>query len=61
MKLINGHIYWYGIGRISNSFNSPLDEVLSCASAIILTISFCEVKIFPLLKVLPQKKLFHIL
>jgi len=39
----------------SNCLNRLLQEVLGSAPAIILIIFFCGVKIFPLLKELPQK------
>jgi hypothetical protein len=39
----------------SNCLNRLLHEVLDCAPAIILTIFFCNVKIFPLLEELPPK------
>jgi len=39
----------------SNCLNRLLNEVLGCAPAIILTIFFCNMKIFPLLEELPQK------
>ena len=42
-------------GRISNSLNALLHEVLVCAAAIIMMILFCNVKIFPLLEELPLK------
>jgi len=47
MKLINESIYWHGIGRISNSLNKLLNEVLGCATTIILLIFFCKVKNLP--------------
>jgi len=46
---------------ISNCLNRLLQEVLGCAPAIIQTVFFCKLKIFPLLEELPPKKLFHIL
>jgi len=44
------------MGRISDCLNRLLQQVLGCASAIILTIFLCKVKIFPLLEELPPKK-----
>jgi hypothetical protein len=55
MKLINASIYWHGTGRISDHLNRLLQDVLDCASAIILMILFCKVKFFLLLEELPQK------
>jgi hypothetical protein len=55
MKFINESIYWHGAGQISNWLNRLLQEVLGCAPVINLTISFYNVKIFPLLEELPQK------
>ena len=55
VKFIIESIYWHGAGNISSRLNRLLQEVPGCASAINLTISFCNVKIFPLLEQLPQK------
>jgi len=55
MKLINESIYCLGTGRISNCLNRLLHEVLACAPAIILLISFGRVKKFPLLEQLAPK------
>jgi len=60
MMFINESTCWHGTSRMSNFLNRLLLEVLGCASAIILIIFFCKVKISPLLKDLPQK-LFLIL
>jgi len=38
-----------------------LHKVLGCTTAIILTIFFCKMKIFPLLQDLAHTKLCHIL
>jgi hypothetical protein len=51
MKLLNESIYWHGTGRITHCLNKLLQQILVCAAAIILTICFCKVKIFPLLEV----------
>ena len=37
-----------------NCLNRLLHEVLGCATAVILMLFFCKVKIFPLLEELPQ-------
>jgi len=50
MKLIKESIYCYGTGRISDSLNRLLHEVVDCAAAIILMIFFCKVSIFLLLE-----------
>ena len=42
-------------GCISDCLNRLVQDVLDCAPALILMIFFCKVKIFPLLKGLPQK------
>jgi hypothetical protein len=56
LKFINETIYWHGTaGRISNCLNRFLHEVLFCAPAIILTIFFCKVKIFPTVKTITPK------
>jgi len=55
MELINESIYCYGTGRISSCLNRLPQEVLGCELAIILTVFFCKVKLFPLLEELPQK------
>jgi hypothetical protein len=55
MQFINESIYWHGTGRICNHLNRLLRDVLGCASAIILMILFCKVKIFLLLEELAQK------
>jgi len=47
MKLINESIYWHGIGRISNSLNKLLHEVLGCATTVIPLIFFCKMKNLP--------------
>jgi len=60
MKFINKSIYWHGTGGKSNYLNRILLELLGCVPAIILTVFFCKVKIFPLLEELHQKW-FHIL
>ena len=52
---INESVYWHGTGRISDSLNRLLHDVLGCTPAIILPIFFCKVKIFSLLPELPQK------
>jgi hypothetical protein len=52
---MNASIYWQGTARISNCLNRLLQEVLGWAPAIILTIFFCKVIIFPLLEELSQK------
>jgi len=44
-----------GTDRICNCLNRLLHEVLSYAPAIILTIFFCKMQIFPLLVELPQR------
>ena len=45
-----------GIEQVeSNCLNRLLHEVLGYALAIILTIFFCKVRIFPVLEELPQK------
>jgi hypothetical protein len=54
-KFINDSVYWHQTGRIHNCLNRLLQEVLGCASAIIQAVSFCEMKIFPLLEELPPK------
>ena len=54
MNFIKESSCGHGTGGISNCLNSLLHEVLSYAPAIILTIFFCKVKIFPLLVELPQ-------
>jgi hypothetical protein len=54
-QLINESTYWYGTHKISNCLNRLLSEVLGCVLAIIMTIFFCKVKIFPLLEELPQR------
>jgi hypothetical protein len=54
MKFIDGSIYWHGTGRIFNSLNRLLHDVLGCAPPIILMIFFCEVEIFPLFEELTQ-------
>ena len=54
MKLINESMYWHGTGRISDCFIRLLHGGLRCAPAIIVTIFFCKVKIFPLLERSPQ-------
>jgi len=55
MKLINECIYWHGTGRISNSLNRLLHEVLGCATAIILIILFCKVKNLPVVGIVTPK------
>jgi len=60
MVFISESIYWHGTGRMSDFLNRFLLEVLGCASAIILIIFFCTVKVSPLLKELPPE-LFLIL
>jgi len=47
--------YWHGKGRISSSLTRILQDVLGEALAILLMILFCQVKIFTLLKELPEK------
>jgi len=54
-KFINEHIYCHGTGRISNCLQRLLHKVLGCAPAIILTIFFCKVRIFPMFKDLPPR------
>jgi hypothetical protein len=44
MKFVNENIYWHGTGQVSDFLNRP---------AIIVTILFFEVNIFPLLDELP--------
>ena len=55
MNFINEIIYWHGTGGTSNCLNRLLHEVLGCVPAIILTIFFCKMKIFPLLEGLLQQ------
>jgi len=55
VKFIIESVYWNGTGKISSCLNRLLQEVLGCASAINLTISFFNVKIFPLLEELPKQ------
>jgi hypothetical protein len=55
VELINESIYWYGTGGISSCLNRLPKEVLGCELAIILTVFFCNVKLFPLLEELPQR------
>jgi len=55
MKFLNESIYRYETGRISNCLNRLLQEVLGCASAMILMICICKVKIFSLLEEVPRK------
>ena len=40
---------------ISNCLNRLLQEVVGCVPAIIQTVFFCKLKIFPLFEDLPQK------
>jgi hypothetical protein len=55
MVFINESTCWHGTSRMSNFLNRLLLEVLGCASAIILIIFFCKVKISTQLKELtPQ-------
>jgi len=55
MQFINACMYWLGKGFICDCLNGLLQDVLGCAPAVVLMIFFCKVKIFPLLKGLPQK------
>jgi hypothetical protein len=56
MKFINEGIglQYIGIKQVE-SLIVYIDFYMDCAPAIILTIFFCKVKIFPLLEELPQK------
>jgi len=47
MKFNNEFIYWYGKHKISSCLKRLVQEVLSCALAVSLTIFFCKVKVFP--------------
>jgi hypothetical protein len=53
MNFIKESTYWHGAGKIADSLNRLLHEILGCAAAaIILTVFFCKVS--PLLEELPQ-------
>jgi len=47
-------VHCHGTGKIFSFFNGHKHEVLSFVPAIILTMFFCKVNIFPLLDELPQ-------
>ena len=50
MKFTNDRMYWHAIDRMSGCLNIFLNELLDCAPAIIMRISFCIVKISPILQ-----------